>query len=202
MDTEHKTTIISRRAFVVGVSLTGGGLCLAGCATNGPMQSRTVDPAYRRTIVTYGAREPAGTIVVDARSHFLYAVQRDGRALRYGVGVGGEGFGWSGVATINSKREWPDWYPPREMLQRRPDLFAHLKQLPNGLGMPGGPENPLGARAMYLWQGDKDTLYRIHGTNEPWTIGHNVSAGCIRLTNEDVADLYARTAVGTKVIVL
>ncbi len=202
VDTEHKVCIISRRGFLAGVSLTGGALCLAGCATTAPVQSRTVDPAYRRTVVDYDTREPPGTILVDPGNHFLYAVQTGGQALRYGVGVGGEGFGWSGVATINAKREWPDWYPPKEMLQRKPELVASMSQLQGGLGMPGGPENPLGARAMYLWQGNKDTLYRIHGTNEPWTIGQNVSSGCIRLTNEDVTDLYDRTAVGTKVIVL
>jgi lipoprotein-anchoring transpeptidase ErfK/SrfK len=116
--------------------------------------------------------------------------------------VGGEGFGWSGLATVHSKQEWPDWYPPKEMLERRPDLQEAVKELQGGLGVPGGPENPLGARAMYLWQGNKDTLYRIHGTNEPWTIGQNVSAGCMRMTNEDVVDLYDRTAIGTKVVVL
>jgi lipoprotein-anchoring transpeptidase ErfK/SrfK len=116
--------------------------------------------------------------------------------------VGAEGFLWNGMATIHSKQEWPDWYPPVEMLERKPELKAHMVQLQSGLGMRGGPENPIGARALYLWQGNKDTLYRIHGTNDPTTIGTNVSSGCIRLTNEDVTDLYNRTAVGTKVIVL
>jgi lipoprotein-anchoring transpeptidase ErfK/SrfK len=106
------------------------------------------------------------------------------------------------MATIHNKQEWPDWYPPADMLARKPELKAHMVQLQSGLGMHGGPENPIGARAMYLWQGNKDTLYRIHGTNDPTTIGTNVSSGCIRLTNEDVTDLYNRTAVGTKVIVL
>jgi lipoprotein-anchoring transpeptidase ErfK/SrfK len=119
-----------------------------------------------------------------------------------GVGVGGEGFGWSGVAMVHTKQEWPDWRPPAEMLERKPELIEHMTQLQSGIGMPGGPDNPLGARALYLWQGNKDTLYRIHGTNEPWTIGHSVSAGCIRMTNEDVADLYDRIPVGTRVIVL
>jgi lipoprotein-anchoring transpeptidase ErfK/SrfK len=123
-------------------------------------------------------------------------------ALRYGVGVGGEGFGWSGVASVHTKQEWPDWYPPKEMLQRKPDLRPAMTELQSGLGMVGGPANPLGARALYLWQGKKDTLYRIHGSNEPWTIGQNVSSGCIRMTNEDIVDLYERTPVGTKVVVL
>jgi lipoprotein-anchoring transpeptidase ErfK/SrfK len=193
------TWVFSRRALLTGVSA----LAVAGCATtSAPQQSREVDPAYRRKVVTYDMREAPGTIVVDPSNHFLYAVQGAGQALRYGVGVGGEGFGWSGLATVHSKQEWPDWYPPKEMLERRPDLQEAVKELQSGLGVPGGPENPLGARAMYLWQGTKDTLYRIHGTNEPWTIGQNVSAGCIRMTNEDIVDLYDRTAVGTKVVVL
>lgn len=132
--------------------------------------------------------------------HFLYAVQNGGQAIRYGVSVGEE-FAWSGVASVHSKQEWPDWYPPKEMLERRADLQPHMQQLQSGLGMRGGSDNPLGARALYLWQDNKDTLYRIHGTNEPWTIGQNVSAGCIRMTNEDIIDLYDRTPVGTKVIV-
>lgn len=198
--------MVSRRALLTA-SLAGGALGLAGCVTTNPPnqtanRSQTIDPAFRRTTVAYDTREMPGTIVVDAANHFLYAVQNGGQALRYGIGVGGEGFGWSGIATVKSKQEWPDWYPPKEMLQRKPELVAAMKQLQGGLGMPGGPENPLGARALYLWQGNKDTLYRVHGTNEPWTIGQNVSSGCIRLTNEDVVDLYERTAVGTKVVVL
>ena len=101
--------------------------------------------------------------------------------MRYGVGVGREGFAWSGIATINSKQEWPDWYPPKEMFERQPDIKKYMTQLQSGPGMHGGPGNPLGARAMYLWQGNKDTLFRIHGTVEPWTIGSSVSSGCIRM---------------------
>jgi lipoprotein-anchoring transpeptidase ErfK/SrfK len=195
------TLVFSRRALLMGLSVIA--LDLAGCATtSAPRQSREVDPAYRRKVVTYDTREAPGTIVVDPANHFLYAVESGGQAMRYGVGVGGEGFGWSGLATVHSKQEWPDWYPPKEMLERRPDLQPVVRELQSGLGVPGGPENPLAARAMYLWQGNKDTLYRIHGTNEPWTIGQNVSAGCIRMTNEDVVDLYDRTALGTKVVVL
>jgi lipoprotein-anchoring transpeptidase ErfK/SrfK len=195
---------LTRRAFLKGGSVAGAALGLAGCSTtNVPwQQTRTVDPIYRRTAVRYDTREAPGTIVVDPGSHFLYAVQGTGQALRYGIGVGGEGYGWSGIATVHSKQEWPDWYPPKEMLARRPELMPAMKPLQAGLGMPGGPNNPLGARAMYLWQDNKDTLYRIHGTNEPWTIGQNVSAGCIRMTNEEVIDLYDRTAVRTKVVVL
>ncbi len=129
-------------------------------------------------------------------------MQGGGQAIRYGVGVGSEGFGWSGMATVHSKQEWPDWHPPAEMPERKPELKGQMTQLQNGMGMTGGLQNPIGARALYLWQGNKDTLYRIHGTNEPWTIGHNVSAGCIRMTNDDVIDLYDRVSIGAKVIVL
>jgi lipoprotein-anchoring transpeptidase ErfK/SrfK len=174
---------------------------LAACATTTPAP-RAADPAFARTVVAYPSREKPGTIVVDPGSHFLYLVQSGGQAIRYGVGVGSEGFGWSGLAMVHNKQEWPDWYPPAEMLARKPELLQHMSQLQSGTGMPGGPDNPIGARALYLWQGNKDTLYRIHGTNEPWTIGHNVSSGCIRLTNDDVADLYDRVPVGAKVIVL
>ena len=177
-------------------------LGLVACATTPTQVSRKADPAFARKVVTYPTPVRAGTIVVDPGNHFLYLVQGDGQAIRYGVGVGGEEFGWSGVAMVHSKQEWPDWRPPAEMLERKPELIEHMTQLQSGIGMPGGPDNPLGARALYLWQGNKDTLYRIHGTNEPWTIGHSVSAGCIRMTNEDVADLYDRIPVNTKVIVL
>jgi lipoprotein-anchoring transpeptidase ErfK/SrfK len=195
------TLAVSRRDFVTGLSATGAASALAGCATT-TVGSRDVDPAFLRKVVHYETREAPGTIVIDSSNHYLYAVQKGGQTLRYGVGVGGEGFGWFGVATVHSKQEWPDWYPPEEMLQRKPELRQGMRQLQSGLGVPGGPDNPLGSRAMYLWQGDKDTLYRIHGTNEPWTIGHNVSAGCIRVTNEDAIHLYDRTDVGTKVVVL
>ncbi|RZN25905.1 L,D-transpeptidase [Bradyrhizobium sp. Leo121] len=150
---------------------------------------RPFDPRYEKQLVDYDGKEAPGTIVVDTPNKFLYLVQADGKALRYGIGVGRPGFTWSGVKTISAKREWPDWTPPPEMLARRPDLPRH---------MVGGPENPLGARAMYLGS----SLYRIHGSNEPWTIGTNVSSGCIRMRNEDVIDLYGRVNVGTRVIVI
>jgi lipoprotein-anchoring transpeptidase ErfK/SrfK len=161
-----------------------------------------IDPEYLRKSVYFPTNEPAGTIIIDAQNRFLYFVQGGGRAIRYGVGVGRQGFGWSGTATIHDKQEWPDWYPPKEMIARQPDLRRQLTDLQGGIGMSGGPRNPLGARAMYLWQGNKDTLYRIHGTFEPWTIGKNVSSGCIRMINQDVIDLYQRTAAGAKVVVL
>lgn len=150
---------------------------------------RTVDPRFARTTVAYQGRESAGSIVIDTRARYLYLVQGDGTAIRYGVGVGREGFSWKGVEKISAKKEWPDWRPPAEMRQRRPELPVM---------MAGGPDNPLGARALYLG----NTLYRIHGSNEPWTIGQAVSSGCIRMTNEDVTDLYERVGVGTSVKVI
>ena len=161
-----------------------------------------LDRAFLRQEVDYGGREKPGTIVVDPKGHFLFLVGDGGRAMRYGVGVGKEGFAWSGAAEIRSKQEWPDWYPPPEMIKRRPDIKPQLTKLQSGIGMHGGKDNPLGARAMYLWQDNKDTLFRIHGTVEPETIGTSVSSGCIRMINQDVMDLYARTPVGTKVVVL
>ena len=161
-----------------------------------------IGPQFLRAEVLYRTSELPGTIIIDPRNHFLYFVEGGGRATRYGVGVGREGFGWSGIAAIHDKQEWPDWYPPKEMIARQPELRQQLSDLQSGVGMPGGPRNPLGSRAMYLWQGDKDTLYRIHGTVEPWTIGKSISSGCIRMINQDVIDLYNRAAVGAKVIVL
>jgi lipoprotein-anchoring transpeptidase ErfK/SrfK len=143
----------------------------------------------RRQVVHYPTREAPGTIVIDTPNTYLYLVLGDGRAMRYGIGIGRDGFTWSGVQTITRKAEWPAWTPPPEMIARQPYLPRH---------MAGGPGNPLGARAMYLG----GTIYRIHGTNAPETIGTRVSSGCLRLTNEDVKDLYSRVSVGTKVIVL
>jgi lipoprotein-anchoring transpeptidase ErfK/SrfK len=148
-----------------------------------------MDPRFLPQTVAYAGSEPAGTIVIDTPQHFLYLVDGGGTARRYGIGVGRPGFTWAGVKTISAKREWPDWRPPPEMLQRRPDLPTF---------MAGGPENPLGARAMYLGS----SLYRIHGSNEPETIGQAVSSGCFRMTNEDVVDLYGRVSIGAKVVVL
>ena len=124
------------------------------------------------------------------------------QALQYEVGVGKEGYGWSGVTTVHDKKEWPDWIPTADILQRKPEIRQYMVRLQNGSGMHGGPDNPLGARALYLWQGNADTLYRIHGTNEPDSIGQNASSGCIRMRNDAVVDLYDRTPIGTKVIVL
>jgi lipoprotein-anchoring transpeptidase ErfK/SrfK len=191
-------TVLSRRTFMKGLSAIGGASTSAGCAT----QRTGLDLQYLRQAVHYDTSQAPGTIVVDPREHFLYHVQEAQRAMRYGVGVGGEGFNWSGVATIREKQEWPNWYPTAETLQRRPQLRSQLSKLANGLGLPGGPDNPLGARALYLWKGNTDTLYRIHGTNEPWTIGKSVSAGCIRMINQHVVELYENTPLDTKVVVL
>ena len=147
-----------------------------------------LDPQFRRTAVLYRTSEPPGTIVISTKDRHLYLVQGGGRALRYGIGVGREGFTWQGLVNITQKKEWPDWTPPPEMIQRQPYLPRF---------MAGGPGNPLGARAMYLGT----TVYRIHGTNRPDTIGTAVSSGCFRLVNADVSDLYERVPVGTKVIV-
>ncbi len=144
---------------------------------------------FLRREVDYSGPEQSGTIVIDTPNKFLFLVLPHGRAIRYGVGVGRPGFEWAGVKTISRKAEWPGWTPPAQMLLRRPDLPSH---------MDGGPENPLGARALYLGS----SMFRIHGTNEPSTIGQNVSSGCIRMMNEDVIDLYDRVRVGTRVIVM
>jgi lipoprotein-anchoring transpeptidase ErfK/SrfK len=191
---------LTRRKLLMTTCGVAAVIILPGC-TNSP-QATGLDPIYRRKEVQYNTREKPGTIVINPSEHFLYFVQGGGRALRYGVGVGSEGFAWSGVATVHSKQEWPNWYPTNDYLQRQPTVRSRLDALERGTGMVAGLANPLGARALYLWQGNKDTLYRIHGTNEPWTIGQNVSSGCIRLINEDIIDLYDRTSVGAKVVVL
>ena len=152
-------------------------------------EAGAVPERLRRAVVAFNTSEAPGTIVIDTGNTALYFVLGQGRAVRYGVGVGREGFTWSGTQTISRKAEWPDWTPPAEMIARQPYLPRY---------MAGGPGNPLGARAMYLG----NTIYRIHGTNDPSTIGGRVSSGCIRLTNQDVIDLYSRVNIGTKVIVL
>ncbi len=152
--------------------------------------------AFRMQQVTFRTAERPGTIIIDGNQHYLYLVIGDGQAMRYGIGVGRDGFGWAGIVRVGRMVEWPTWTPPAEMVARDP------KARPWANGMPGGPDNPLGARAMYLFEGDQDTIYRIHGTPEPWTIGLDVSSGCIRLRNDDITDLYSRVEVGNKVIVL
>ena len=152
-------------------------------------QARGIAPQYLPTVVAYHGTHEPGTIVIDTSNRYLYLVQDDGTARRYGVGVGRPGFSWAGEHHITRKAEWPTWTPPEEMRRRQPGLPAQ---------MAGGPNNPLGARALYLGS----TLYRIHGSNQPWTIGHAVSSGCIRMRNQDVIDLYNRVNVGTEVFVM
>jgi len=164
-------------------------LAMASPAQTAPSRDGVVAERLKRQLVNYATREAPGTVIIDTPNTYLYLVLGHGQAVRYGIGVGRDGFTWSGVQSITRKSEWPDWIPPAEMIARQPYLPRY---------MAGGPGNPLGARAMYLG----GTVYRIHGTNAPGTIGTRVSSGCIRLTNEDVADLYSRVNVGTKVVVL
>jgi len=151
---------------------------------------------FQRQVVTFRTAEKPGTIIIDGDKHFLYYVLPNFQAIRYGIGVGRDGFGWAGIVEVGRKAEWPTWTPPPEMVARDPNAAKYAG------GMPGGPENPLGARAMYLYVGGQDSIYRIHGTHQPWTIGLNISSGCIRMVNDDVIDLYSRVEVGARVIVL
>lgn len=200
-------TNMDRRTFII---LLTGGLCfvrnaVSAIASDSTAEEpfpvsfkdyRTVDTEYVPRLVPYAADEPRGTIVVDPDNRFLYLVLGEGRAKRYGIGVGRSGFGWSGTAFVKRKAKWPSWIPPVDM-QTRDKEAAKWRE-----GMPGGPRNPLGARALYLYQGDVDTLYRIHGTREPRSIGHAVSSGCIRMLNADIVELFDRVPLGTKVVVL
>ena len=201
---------ISRRGFLLGASAL-----LAGCATNGtsdranygdrldekfPLKAIPLDkikPDLRRQEVAYATGHAAGTVVVDTPARRLYYVLGNGRAMRYGIGVGRQGYSLAGNATIGRKAEWPTWTPTSDMLAREPE-----RNMPWKNGMPGGLGNPLGPRAMYLYKDGRDTLFRIHGTTEPHTIGKAVSSGCIRMFNQDVIDLYNRVPVGTQVVVL
>lgn len=208
--------MFTRRHFMAGAVATlgaagctaSGSTSMVNTGTNGllvapkgekypvtPVKLSQVPEKYHRQRVRNYTGERPGTIVVDPDHKFLYLVQDDTYALRYGIGVGRAGFGWSGDAVIKAKRKWPDWHPPKEMQERDP-LAAEWAN-----GMPGGPRNPIGARGLYLFQGNVDTLYRIHGTAEVRSIGQSVSSGCIRLLNADVIDLYDRVPVGTRVVV-
>lgn len=224
-------TLLDRRVLLRGAGLTLAGTALAGCshslgtvnhppevlqrgtprspafdAMYGPMPGERfpipavdpeeVDETVLRRIVPYRTPEYPGTLIVDTREHALFLVMEGGEALRYGVGVGKEGLAWSGRATVGRKGEWPRWTPTRDMIAREPERNA-----PWAGGMPPGLENPLGARALYLYRGTQDTLYRIHGTNQPWSIGQSVSSGCIRMINQDVIDLYRRVPLGAPVVV-
>jgi lipoprotein-anchoring transpeptidase ErfK/SrfK len=215
---------ISRRLFLAGMPLT-----LGACVTGGPQTLATgpvrrpidrayitmysaiddephpvpaidltdVDPRYFRQIVGFSGPERPGSIVVDPQRRFLYLVQENGEALRYGCGVGRAGFDYQGAATIQRKGSWPRWTPTPNMIRLDPE-----RNLPYAGGMEGGPQNPLGARALYLYRDGRDTLYRIHGTHQPWSIGRSVSSGCVRLFNHDIIDLHRRVPTGTSVMVL
>jgi len=156
-----------------------------------------VDPKFLRQEVAYDTTEPPGTIVIDTQARFLYLVRENGRALRYGIGVGKEGLAFEGRAVIGYKRKWPRWTPTRSMIEREPERYGPLAG-----GMEPGVRNPLGPRALYLFQNGVDTLFRIHGTTEDWSIGRAVSSGCIRLLNQDIIDLYDRVPTGSRVVVL
>ncbi len=189
-----------------GLLLGGMAVVVSGCmpATRQSLESGSlaiqrptvVDPRYRRQRVRYDGTEAPGAIVVNTTDKFLYFVEEDGWATRYGVGVGQEGLSLKGQATIGRKAVWPSWTPTANMMRRKP----HLVQYAGGVS--GGPDNPLGARALYLYRGGTDTMFRLHGTNEPWSIGQALSSGCVRLLNEDIAHLYDRTSVGATVLVI
>jgi len=197
-----RARLFVRVALGAALAVLAGALAKAATAVPGQDEMNIVDQhgyqpspeeeqltgAYEKQEVFFRTTEAPGTIIIDTKGRFLYLVQANNRALRYGIGVGRDGFQWSGLQKISRKQEWPDWRPPPEMIERQPYLPRF---------MAGGPGNPLGARAMYLGA----TIYRLHGTNQPQTIGHAVSSGCFRLVNEDVIDLYDRVPVGTKVIV-
>lgn len=161
------------------------------------LSERKPKKKFNRRSVLLKTQLPAGTVIIHTDKKFLYFVEGAGKATRYGVGVGKEGFGWNGEVAIKRKTEWPTWTPPQEMRERE---RAEGRELP--ISMKGGIENPLGARALYLFEGNRDTLYRIHGTNQPWSIGLNLSSGCIRMLNKDVEHLYSRVKIGTKVVVI
>lgn len=216
--------LLKRRTVLAGAASLAG-LALTGCTTtSGPQSSvaelRTpefyrkiygplpdekfpvpavnlayFDPAFWRTMVPDPTGERPGTIVVRTGERYLYLVLPDGNAIRYGVGIGREGFAWAGHGHIRRKAEWPTWTPPRAMIERQPEVAQYAS------GMPGGLDNPLGARALYIYTGGRDTLYRLHGTSDPASIGRAVSSGCIRLINQDVIDLYGRVPLGAPVIV-
>jgi lipoprotein-anchoring transpeptidase ErfK/SrfK len=191
---------INRRGLLVGTLLLATGCSSARQVVAYPLAGGSggfrIDSRFRRQRVRYEGTERPGTIVVDISERYLYAVEDNGWATRYGVAVGEEGLTFKGKATIGDKAQWPSWTPTARMIRRKPRLAQYAG------GVPGGENNPLGARALYLYQGGRDTMFRLHGTNEPWLIGSAVSNGCIRLTNDDIIDLYDRTSVGTTVLVI
>jgi lipoprotein-anchoring transpeptidase ErfK/SrfK len=192
------TIMLSRRSFLSALGLVALAPAALAAGDKWPVKwsDRDLLPAkFRPQNVRYESSEKPGTIIIDSNKKFLYLVLGGGKARRYGVGVGKDGFRWSGTATIKRKAKWPTWTPTKEQIERVPNY----KQWANGY--PGGPYNPLGARALYLYDGDKDTQYRIHGTTEPFTIGKRVSSGCLRMLNVDVVELFEKVPIGTKVIV-
>lgn len=187
--------MFSRRSFMLGLAAVV--LAPQTALAARPRKHFVLNPKYAPHVVEFSHRYAPGTVVVDPHKRFLYLVEQPGMARRYGVGVGKAGLAWSGHAVIGRKEEWPRWQPTKDMIRRSPRKYAKYAE-----GVEGGPHNPLGARALYLYHRGRDTLYRIHGTNEPWTVGHAVSNGCIRMVNEHVEDLYNRVHIGTPVVVL
>ncbi|MCZ8260725.1 MAG: L,D-transpeptidase [Beijerinckiaceae bacterium] len=210
--------ILHRRSFLLGATAGIGALALGGCVTNDGMSLAEaeklygavpdkrfpipavdislVDPKYFRRTVRYETNEAPGTIIVDPSNFYVYRIEGEGNATRYGANVGREGFLWSGEAYIGRKAEWPTWTPPKEMIKRQPEVAKYAR------GMPGGPENPLGARTLYLYQNGVYTLYTLYSTSDPESIGSGVTSGCTGLLTQDMIDLYDRTPVKTKVVVL
>lgn len=216
-DAGFRAGLVSRRSFLVGSAVSVAGLGLAGCAVDGmslaeaekvygsvPEKKVTipavdlnkVDRKFWRRKVRYESKEEPGTIIVDPANYFVYRIEGNGEATRYGANVGRQGFLWSGDAYVGRKAEWPVWTPPKEMIQRQPEARKYAG------GMPGGIENPLGARTLYLYQNGRYTLYTIYSTTDPESIGTNVTSGCTGLLTQDMLDLYERTPVKTKVVVL
>ena len=187
--------MLHRRALILGLAAAAL-LPSKGLAAK-PKKRFTVDPEFEPQPVSISLGYEPGTIVIQTGERFLYLVEDAGRARRYGIGVGRSGLAWNGTAEIGRKAKWPSWRPTDNMIRRNPKRYARYAG-----GMPGGPKNPLGSRALYLYRDGRDTMYRIHGTNEPWTIGKAVSNGCIRMINDHVNDLYERVPVGTQVVVL
>lgn len=209
----QKPAEISRRVLMFGAPLflaacqtTGTAPISPAASMYGPISGEPypvdavdlseIDPRYLRQEVSYSGKYPPGTIVVDVEEKFLYLVQPGGKAIRYGVGVGKQGYSYQGWATIKRKEKWPTWTPTANMIRLQPQRYG-----PYAGGLPGGETNPLGPRALYLYDGDRDTMFRLHGTIEPWSIGEQVSSGCIRLLNQDIMDLYERVPLGTRVYV-
>ncbi len=192
--------MLNRRSFLSGVTALSAFVAMPigdALAHHKKKKKFRVNPKHLPQTVTYRSRYKRGTVVVDARSRFLYLIESRTKARRYGVGVGKQALAWSGTAKIKRKAKWPSWTPTQNMIKREPEKYAKYAG-----GVPGGPNNPLGSRALYLYKGNRDTYYRIHGTTAPWTIGTASSNGCIRMINDHVADLYDRVPIGASVVVL